>query len=314
MKRKKYMAIVMMVLVASTMVGCNENASENVSESIVENAAEYTGEDATEQSTDSTEDNIADSVYADVESGNAKVEYTGKGDSTVYLELSQVLTESESYTIDEICEALNQIEDFQNEVDITYSIIDCGSDGESELLVEAQLSAMYSLDMIIKKVDDKYVICYARDNSDRATEKINEDGTIERYFSSAYNIHDTEYSFVDAAGEYKFYYGVTETLSLFDTYDIYEGDSKISISTEGLDAEHIAVQEYYFEENYDDREYFYSFYTFDDNYGKVETEEGKADLAELGVRFKDEGYLVYDQDGIDAVLRDREDEIGYTKL
>ena len=102
MKRKKYMAIVMMVLVASTMVGCNEKDSENVSESIVDNAAEHTEEDATEQSTDSTEDNIADSVYADVESGNAKVEYTGKGDSTVYLELSQVLTESESYTIDEI--------------------------------------------------------------------------------------------------------------------------------------------------------------------------------------------------------------------
>ena len=168
MKRKKYMAIVMMVLVASTMVGCNETP-ENVSESIVDNAVEHT-EDATEQSTDSTEDNIADSVYADVESGNAKVEYTGKGDSTVYLELSQVLTTNESYTIDEICEALNPIEDFQNEADITYSIIDCGSDGESELLVEAQLSAMYSLDMIIKNVDDKYVICYARDNSDRAYE------------------------------------------------------------------------------------------------------------------------------------------------
>ncbi|SOC01820.1 hypothetical protein [Pseudobutyrivibrio ruminis] len=313
MKRKKYMAIVMTTLVAVTMAGCGEKASENVSENIVDNAVEHT-EDATEQSTDSTEDNIDDSVYADVESGNAKVEYTGKGDSTVYLELSQVLTESESYTIDEICEALNQIEDFQNEADITYSIIDCGSDGESELLVEAQLSAMYSLDMIIKKVDDKFVICYARDNSDRATEKINEDGTIERYLSSAYNIHDAEYSFVDADGEYKFFYGVTETLSLFDTYDIYKGDSKISISTEGLDAEHIAVLEYYFEENYEDREYFYSFYTIDDNYGKMESEEGKADLAELGVRFKDEGYLIYDSDGIDAVLQDRADEIGYTKL
>lgn len=101
MKRKKYMAIVMTTFAALTMAGCGDNVSENISENIVDNAVEHT-EDATEQSTDSTEDNIADSVYADVESGNAKVEYTGKGDSTVYLELSQVLTESESYTIDEI--------------------------------------------------------------------------------------------------------------------------------------------------------------------------------------------------------------------
>ena len=83
MKIKKYMAIVMTTLVVVTMAGCGEN----VSESIVDNAIEHTGEDATEQSVESAEDNITDPVYADVESGNAKVEYTGKGDSTVYLEL-----------------------------------------------------------------------------------------------------------------------------------------------------------------------------------------------------------------------------------
>ena len=84
-----------------------------------------------------------------------------------------------------------------------------------------------------------------------------------------------------------------------------------SISTEGIDAEHMAVLEYYFEQNYEERNSFYSFYTFDDSYSEVETEAGKADIAELGVRFKDEGFLIYDSDGINAVLNERAQEIGY---
>lgn len=316
MKRNKQIAgIITAAMVAATlMAGCVANPTEKETESTVENVTEKE-ENVSESENVSEAESAAPassgSSYDDVENGTAKVKYTGKGDVPGYLELSQVLTVGESYTISEICEALKQIEDFQDEPDITYSMIDCGSDGEEELLVEAQLSAAFGLDMIIKDIDGEFVICYDQSATERSYISVGTDGTIESGGASAANIHNMDYAFVDGAGEYHFFYGVTETLSVFDTYDIYVGDSVTSISAEGIDAEHMAVLEYYFEENYEERNCFYSFYTFDDSYNEVDTEEGRADIAEFGVRFKDAGYLIYDQDGINAVLKDRAEEIGY---
>lgn len=320
MKRNKQIAgIITAAMVAATlMAGCGANPTEDSTEKETESTAENVTE---KEENVSESENVSEaestttvpggSSYDDVENGTAKVKYTGKGDVPGYLELSQVLTVGESYTISEICDALKQIEDFQDEPDITYSMIDCGSDGEEELLVEAQLSAAFGLDMIIKNIDGEFVICYDQSATERSYISVSADGTIESGGASAANIHNMDYAFVDASGEYKFFYGVTETLSVFDTYDIYVGDSVTSISAEGIDAEHMAVLEYYFEENYEERNCFYSFYTFDDSYNEVDTEEGRADIAEFGVRFKDAGYLIYDQDGINAVLKDRAEEIGY---
>lgn len=326
MKRNKQIAgIITAAMVATTlMAGCGANPTEDSTEKETESTVESVAEKETESTAENVtekEENVSEaesavpvssgSSYDDVENGTAKVKYTGKGDVPGYLELSQVLTVGESYTISEICEALKQIEDFQDEPEITYSMIDCGSDGEEELLVEAQLSAAFGLDMIIKNIDGEFVICYDQSATERSYIAVNTDGTIESGGSSAANIHSMDYAFVDANGEYHFFYGVTETLSVFDTYDIYVGDSVTSISAEGIDAEHMAVLEYYFEENYEERNSFYSFYTFDDSYNEVDTEEGRADIAEFGARFKDAGYLIYDQDGINAVLKERADEIGY---
>lgn len=320
MKRNKQIAgiITAAMLAATLMAGCGanptEDSTEKETESTVESVAEKE-ENVSESENVSEAESAAPassgSSYDDVENGTAKVKYTGKGDVPGYLELSQVLTVGESYTISEICDALKQIEDFQDEPEITYSMIDCGSDEEEELLVEAQLSAAFGLDMIIKNIDGEFVICYDQSATERSYISVSADGTIESGGASAANIHNMDYAFVDGAGEYHFFYGVTETLSVFDTYDIYVGDSVTSISAEGIDAEHMAVLEYYFEENYEERNSFYSFYTFDDSYNEVDTEEGRADIAEFGVRFKDAGYLIYDQDGINAVLKDRAEEIGY---
>ena len=329
MKRNQKMAGIAVAAVATAMVmaGCGAKETENATWSSIENPAESKAENTTGKTTETASESTAENVtengagsaventdgltYSDVENGTAKVKYTGKGDVPGYLELSQVLTVGESYTISEICDALKQIEDFQQDAEITYSKVDCGSDGEEELLVEAQLGAGFGLDMIIKRINDELVICYDQSTTERSYVTVNADGTIESGGASAANIHDVDYAYVDASGEYKFFYGVSETLSLLETYDIYKGDSVTSISTEGIDAEHMAVLEYYFEQNYEERNSFYSFYTFDDSYSEVETEAGKADIAELGVRFKDEGFLIYDSDGINAVLNERAQEIGY---
>lgn len=332
MKRNQKMVGIAVAAIAavSIMSGCGSNEADNATWSSIDNLAEDVTENAAETSgkttgneSESKSENVAENgsgsagetageqTYSDVENGTAKVKYEGKGDVPDYFELSQVLTVGESYTISEICDALKQIEDFQQDAEITYSKIDCGSDGEEELLVEARLSDAFGLNMIIKKINDEFVICYDQSSSERSYVTVYEDGTIESGGASAANIHVVDYAYVDASGEYKFFYGVSETLSLMDTYDIYKGDSVTSISTQGIDAEHMAVLEFYFEQDYNERNYFYSFYTFDDSFNAVETDKGKADIAELGVRFKDEGFLIFDPDGINAHLNERAKEIGY---
>ena len=174
MKRnqRKTGIIIAAIVAAMAMAGCGAKETENATWSSIENPAESKAENTTGKTTEAESESTAENgagnavensdgqTYSDVENGTAKVKYTGKGDVPGYLELSQVLTVGESYTISEICDALKQIEDFRQDAEITYSKVDCGSDGEEELLVEAQLGAGFGLDMIIKKVDEEFVICY----------------------------------------------------------------------------------------------------------------------------------------------------------
>ena len=250
--------------------------------------------------------------YEAVKNGTAKVKYLGKADIPGYLELSQVLTVGQSVTIQEICEAFKSIEAFECDPEITYSMIDCGSDGNQELLVQAQLSAMFGIQMIIKEIDGEFVICYDQSTTDRSYVTVNQNGTIESGGSSAANIHVVDYAYVDANGEYKFFYGVVETLSFQgDTYDIYKDTDKISIPGDGIDADHMAILEYYFEQDYTQRNSFYSFYTFNDDFSEEVTEEGEAQIKEFASRFENAGFKTYSSTEIEDLLKDRAAQIGY---
>ena len=278
---------------------------------------------STETATQETTETVANTdasgedLYEAFKKGAAKAKYRGTGDRTSYLETSAVLEVGQSYTVEEIAEELKTVEEYKDlvtSVNAEYSMIDCGQDGVQEMLVEATLGDEFMLYMIIKEVDGELVICFDQDVWSRTYVVVNPDGTIESGGSGGAAIHYADYSFVDATGEYKYYYGIEETLTLYDDYYAYKtGEDYVAISAEGLDAEHIGIRDYYFEPDYKQRTNYYTYFMFDDNGMDVTTDADYDDSNELKKRFTEVGIQVYTMADINQMLLDRAKEIGYSK-
>lgn len=284
--------------------------SESI-ESSSSDAEAGSSEDA-EASEDSSNESVEiKGLYADFVDGKAKVKYAGKAD--LYQELAEVLTVGESYTLLEICDALENAGEYGTDPDLTFTVIDCGQDGAEELAVEIGLSAMYHLNMVIKEINGELVICYDEGSSDRHFLDINTDGTIEATNSDANYIHTYEYAFINADGEYIFYYGCQESYGIMDSYDIYQGDSKTSIPADDLEKDNIAVLKYYYEQDNKNRDYFFSFYSFDteDGWKVVPREENSEDIFTIMERFESAGYKTMTSEEVETTLALRAKEVGY---
>ncbi|MBE5825155.1 MAG: hypothetical protein E7307_00820 [Butyrivibrio sp.] len=275
-------------------------------------------DEAQPEETAETAEASGSDLYEAFKNGSAKVKYRGTGDVTSYLETRAVLTEGQSYSLEEIVDALAKNEEYSyielTLTDTEYSMIDCGSDGVPELLATAYLGDEFSLSFIIKEIDGELVICYDQDSWSRSSTVVNEDGTIETSGSGGAAVHVYENAFVDAAGDYKFYYGFEETLSIYDEYYAYKtGEDYVTISNEGLDWEHIGVNDYYFEPDYQKRTHYYNYFMFDDNYEDVTTDADYDDSNPVKQKFTEAGINVYTASEINDMLTSRAKEIGWVK-
>lgn len=295
----------------------SEAGWEEVPQKDTEDETGWSEENAADNGNGTTDEEVSegDSLYEDFKEGKAKAKYRGTGDLTSYLETSQALQKGQSYSLEEIVKALdnsNDFEDFQVSSDVEYNYIDCGQDGEPELLVMAQLSAEFRLFMIIKEIDNELVICYDQDAWSRSDVVVNSDGTIEGSGSGGASVHIVDYAFVDAAGDYKFYYGVEENLTLFGDYYAYKTGSDYElIPTEGLDQDHLGIRDYYFEADFDNRTHYHSYFILDDDFNDITTDADYDDSNELKKRFTDAGIKTHTAAEIDQMLKDRASEIGY---
>jgi len=252
-------------------------------------------------------------VGAILAAGNATALYIGTADYTSYLETKKALVKGESYSINDIVDAIKTLDENEYDLsgDISYSMIDCGGDGIQELLVNAPFGDFEFL-MIIKEIDGELVICYDRDSWPRSYVAVNDDGTIEGSGSGAANMSISDYSYVDANGDFHYYYGIEETITLLSgEYYVFDKEDYAIISTEGLDQEHLGIRDYYFEPNYEDRVHYYSYFVIDDNYNDVTTDADYDDSNELKQRLKNVGATVCTKAEIDQMLSDRAKEISY---
>lgn len=254
-------------------------------------------------------------LYQEFQKGTAKAKYRGTGDRTSYLEMSKVLEAGKSYTMDEIAKAIEKVDEyseFKLSSDVTYSEIDCGEDGVPELLVEAPFGEEFRLCLILKEIDGELVICFAQDGWSRSYVEVEPDGRIISGGSAGAAVHVVDYAYVDAKGDYQFYYGCEERMTLYgDLYAYVSGEDYKTISTEGLDAEHLGVLDYYFEADYQNRTHYYSYFVMDDNYNDVTTDEDYDDSNELKKRFTEAGIKTYTRKEMEQKLTDRAKEIGY---
>ncbi len=276
----------------------------------VQNAAETSSEE---------KESPASSLYEDFKSGNAKARYTGAGDKAAYIELSAVLTPGESYTYAEICEKAGLIDDFveyKADGDGVFSYIDCGMDGDKELLVQQEFTAdemyeTFTLCMIIKDMDGELQICWDQDMWSRSEISVNEDGTIEGSGSGGASVHYYDKAFVDAEGEYHYYYGIESTISPIDDYYGCVGGSYTGVSMEGLDSEHLEFDAYYFDSVTERRDDYTTYCVLDDQYNDITTDADFEEDNKVVKRFKESGINIYTSSEINDILEKRAEEIGY---
>ncbi len=308
-----------MCALAVSMAGCGEKGAANGDSSLNKEPIGQAQSSETESSEDKAQeskeiDPFEDDLYEAFKKGAYKVKYRGTGDRTSSLDTKSALKAGESYTIDDIVSALEKSGEYKHSGEVEYTDIDCGQDGAKELLARVPFGDEFSLYMIIKQIDEELVMCFDQDGWSRSYVTVNADGTIESGGSGGATVHSIDYAYVDHNGDYKFYYGVEETLTLFgDLYAYKTGTDYVTIPTDGLDVDHLGIRDYYFDADYEKRTHYYSYFVIDDSFEDVTKDSDYDDSNELKKRFTDAGIKTYTKAEMDQMVKDRAAEIGYKK-
>ncbi len=305
MKKKNLIMLFMAgVLAAGALTGCGSSTAER-----------STGLSFAE----STASGDASDLYESFKAGDAKVKYRGTGDVASYLELSAVLTKGEAYSFPEICEKVSAIDEttmYKADGEATFKYIDCGSDGNRELLVQQGFSAeetyeTFVLNMIIKDIDGELNMCWDQDMWSRSDVSVNDDGTIEGGGSGGAALHYTDKAFVDANGDYHYFYGIESYMTPYGEYYSYKDGDYTLVDLEGLDSDHFGIDAYYFDSDPDKRTDYVTYIIIDDNFNDVTTDADFGDDNEIKKRFTENGINIYTRSQINDILDKRAKEIGY---
>ena len=147
--------------------------------------------------------------------------------------------------------------------DVSY--IDCGLDGSIEMIVYINLETEFIPTMVIKNVDGNLKICYAYDSWSRSNTEVYYNGVVSSYGSSGADLHGGYTGFIDAAGDYHFWYGETEECfgnrDEDNTLVYYYNEDHIIEGADMLFLESIT---------FDNEEFYYYFYLTDSDYNDVE--------------------------------------------
>ncbi|MCR4901811.1 MAG: hypothetical protein K6A23_03055 [Butyrivibrio sp.] len=292
----------------------NENSSSD-SEEGQEESSESDSESSL-QNMDPQE--LADSVltgndkYDGFLAGTEKVNYRATGDVGEYLTLADYLEVGESYSLSEIEQAIAN-NDFMVLTDPTVTTIDCGGDGEKELLIQLHFERedYYDLTMIIKEINDELVLCYCQDSWSRCSVTVDGNGIITTSGSGGATVQSYDIAFVDGNGDYNFFYGMEDTGEPETYYVIDKGEAK-EISFVDIDTDYFMVTSYWFDKDYNNRTYYYTYYLLDENYADITTDADFEASNPYNQLFTDAGVTVYTHDEIAQMISERAAEIGYT--
>ncbi|MCR5054050.1 MAG: hypothetical protein K6A69_04335 [Lachnospiraceae bacterium] len=318
MKKKVLSVFLAMGMAISMLSGCGGAATDDALDKAEEETVSDASEDAvTEpQKSESTGDSKSDSdLYELFKGGEVKAVYTGAADKAEYVSPGNVLSVGSAYDINEIIDLISSGDEYMEmhvSSDPMYRMIDCGSDGEPELLVSVEFEGpeIFTLFLVIKEIDGELNIIYDADMWSRSETIINDDGTIETGGSGGAAIHYSSDAFIDKDGNYKFYYGVETEYCPLEFYVDRNGSFE-PISFEGTDTDHLVVYTYSTEAAGGDTTYYYSYGVLDDNFNEITTEADFSDDNAYKQVFMNAGIDVYSKSEIDSILSNKATEIGY---
>lgn len=202
---------------------------------------------------------------------------------------------------------------------IDYAFIDCGKDGESELLLRFNGIDIYSPDddstlvYVIKYIDGKLYLCYYYETWARSETSINEYGYIASSGSGGASLHITDYSFIDKNGSWKPIVYIESELDI-NALGQFENLAKLA-EAKGI-KDYIQVDTIRF--NYDpsaseqdNEEVFYTFYVYNENFELLEDANLYTDSIYKEI-FDEANVPFITPDELSAIISEKEQILGVT--
>lgn len=331
--KKTLLTLLLGVTLSFSLAACGSQPPENTSASATETGSAGTtdvesasGIEATPAPVESREVSSRE-MYEAFVAGTGKL-YTHRNNPTSFQMVGEeylpvpIFDSNTGYTLEEF---LKKVVEAENDADfavsgISYTLLDCGNDGEPELALSVSFDYYYDTmtrEYIIKNFDGQLELCYATESYYRYYEGLNNHyGKITGGGSAgaAYNVYDVAY--LDANGDYRLVYSAEESYAALWTLSDRYPDAVYGVlgDVDVWETEYFLTT--YSFEPYDENnmEKYYSNQYFcaevsDESWVDFDVEENKAVIQSI---LDKAGVKLYSLAEINALVEKREKELGIT--
>ena len=246
-----------------------------------------------------------------------KTTFYKKGDNSDLYFLSAFLKDGENYTLSEIIDGEISYRRDKYQENLKFDVfkdsyIDCGLDGDIEMVVEIYFEeSLFPLYMIIKNVAGSLKVCFAGSNSGRKGTDIEYNGVVSEYLSFGRESNIENYAYIDAKGDYNSwyenenhrYFGGDEGDTLYDCFNV---DSNIFRGVEELRVSFI---------RFDNEQEYAQFFLLDDYDGEEIDDvpiNGVNPYDEARKILTEKGYPIISSEEATTLIDNRRREIGLT--
>ncbi len=243
------------------------------------------------------------------------------------VDCDRYLDKEKGYTLNELVETVkrntSRYDESKGKEEITSSAIDCGNDGQKELIVKIRFPGAedeeydtpyqsYNQKIVIKDVDGKLMACfYAEDNNYTST-NINEYGYVETSSRGYLSVVADECGYLDANASwhlyyhYRYYLDMNSYINEVTNYRRELGITDMNFSDEWKGFQ---VEEYIFGDKFTKDNTCTIYYKTDDN-GVDKNPEIYEDGSLYKKKFDEYNIKTYSPEGLSEALKERRKEIG----
>ena len=293
----------------STEAATVEESKTEAEEKVEEKEEETVQEEVKEEEQERPDTEVPkDSTYYAFTVNEAKATF---GDENTYriIGKEECFSTGVEYTLDEIVSGIQSSlisYDESQKAIISSWMIDCGEDGNREMMVEIELPGSpydeLAKNLIVKEVDGKLEIRYYKESSLRDEETVNLWGVVSPAGAASYDVWGGEYGILDSEMKWHFYYVMYYYLDM-SAYSSRGNHNGLSFDYSASEWRNVQVEEYSFDEDRSNRTYYTVYYDTNDE-GIVDDDSIYEDGSTFKKAFDDSGIDTCTPDEIKKLLED----------
>ena len=237
------------------------------------------------------------------------VVYDATADEGSYIRLSELLQKGQSYTLDEINQAMAGTPEYGEELHYEFidaGFVDCGLDDRYEMVVQVG-AAEFTAIMLIRNVDGNLKLCFSSDGWSRSYTEIRYSGLVYSGGSNGATSHSTDGGYIDAEGTYHFLDSWAEELIGAN------GGGVVNIDELGFSEDWLVFEERLsFDTDYDYSNDVFSFYIQDENSNEVKDDPSDPEnpYEKLRALYRSFDYQAYTRAEVDQMEAEHRASIG----